>query len=160
MGDAVLYSLRGKTLRYILPPPEEQEGEGDADLSEVDVAGLVIAGRFFRLGRRVASAEKCRRCGRCCLTLRRAIKASPGDVERWICEGREEVLLYLKVEEDGDAIVTDGTLEIGDESGRCVFLIKDGNVYACAIHDTKPEVCSEYPLNVGGVCKGGVDFRE
>ncbi|WP_456475627.1 YkgJ family cysteine cluster protein [Candidatus Pyrohabitans sp.] len=156
MEDAVLYSLRGKTLRYILPPPEEQEGEGDADLSEVDVAGLVIAGRFFRLGKRVASPEKCRRCGRCCLTLGRAIKASPGDLERWIREGREDVLLYLKLEEDGDALVTDGTLEIGDESGRCVFLIKDGNVYACAIHETKPEVCAEYPLNVGGVCKGGV----
>jgi Fe-S-cluster containining protein len=158
--EAILYSYGGRTLKYILSPPQDEEEEGNADLGEVEVAGLVIAGRFFRLGKKVASAEKCRRCGECCLTLGSKIQASPSDVERWIREGREEVLRYLKMEENGGALITDGTLEMGDESGRCVFLTKIDGAYACAIHKTKPEVCQEYPLNVGGVCKGRVDFRE
>jgi Fe-S-cluster containining protein len=157
--DAILYSYGGRTLKYILPPPQDGEDEGNADLGEVEVAGLVIAGRFFRLGRKVADAERCRRCGECCLTLGSGIQASPSDVERWIREGRQEVLRYLRMEEAKGELITDGTLEIGDEHGRCVFLIRDHNAYACAIHETKPEVCREYPLNVGGVCKGGVDFR-
>ncbi len=157
--DGIVYSYKGKVLKYVLPPPREEVQE-DGEIGEVEIAGLVIAGRFFRLGRRVASADKCRRCGRCCLTLGRRIQASPSDIERWIREGREEVLQHLKIEEREDALVTDGTLEIGDKSGRCIFLTEKNGVYVCAIHETKPEVCQEYPLNVGGVCKGGVDFRE
>ncbi|NOZ58095.1 MAG: YkgJ family cysteine cluster protein [Euryarchaeota archaeon] len=157
--EDILYSYRGRTLKYVLPPPQEEVGEGD-ELSEVEVAGLVIAGRFFRLGSRSAEADKCRRCGECCLTLGSRIQASPGDVERWIREGREEVLRRLRIEEKDGELITDGTLEIGDGQGRCIFLREAEGAYACAIHETKPEVCREYPLNVGGVCRGGVDFRE
>ncbi len=159
MEEGIVYSYRGRTLKYVLPPPQEEEGEGE-ELGEIEIAGLVIAGRFFRLGRKVAEAEKCRRCGECCLTLGSRIQASPSDVERWIREGREEVLRHLRIEEANGELITDGTLEIGDERGKCVFLRKAESAYACAIHETKPEVCQEYPLNVGGVCKGGVDFRE
>ncbi|WP_457555024.1 YkgJ family cysteine cluster protein [Candidatus Pyrohabitans sp.] len=159
MEEDIVYSYRGRALKYVLPPPQEEGGEGE-ELGEVEIAGLVIAGKFFRLGRKVAEAEKCRRCGECCLTLGRKIQASPGDIERWIREGNEKVLRRLKMKEHKGELITDGTLEIGDDRGRCVFLTRVSNTYACSIHETKPEVCQEYPLNVGGVCKAGVDFRE
>ncbi|NOZ82785.1 MAG: YkgJ family cysteine cluster protein, partial [Euryarchaeota archaeon] len=135
-------------------------GEG-GDVVEFEIAGLVIAGRFFRLGRaRVASPEKCRRCGECCRTIGRSIRVSPSDIERWIAEGRDEILALLDIREEGGELLTGGELRLGDERGRCVFLedSQDGSI--CRIHETKPEVCAEYPLNCGSVCKGGVDFRE
>ncbi len=159
MEEAILYSYRGKTLKYIMTESEEEEEESQANIQEAEIAGLIIAGKFFRLGKKTASSEKCRRCGECCLTVGRAIHASPEDIERWIEENREDILKHLKIRKEGSSLITDGTLEIGDTVGRCIFLRKAEKGYQCTIHETKPEVCEEYPMNVGGICKNNIDFR-
>lgn len=161
--DDITFKYRGKTLRYLFEwesgESEEAEESAEGSLGDVEIQGFVIAGKFFRLGRKVASPEKCRRCGKCCLTVGE-IQALPSDIERWISQGREEILSRLEVEERDRELVTFGRLKLGDSTKRCVFLQKDGEGYKCAIHNTKPEVCLEYPLNVGGICKAGIDFRD
>lgn len=159
---AIYFEYRGRKLKYTLFPSDKesqknQEGEG---LGEAEIAGLTIAGRFFRLGKKVANPEKCLRCGKCCLSIGKSIQASPSDVQRWLDEGREEVLQHLEMKEEDGTLTTDGNLYLGDELGRCIFLISSGEKHACSIHSTRPEVCREYPLNIGGVCKNGVDFRD
>ncbi len=152
----VVYGYRGRRLRYVLEGDEESEGEG-----EVEIAGFIIAGRYFRLGGvRVADPDRCRRCGECCRSIGRSIRASPSDIERWIREGREDILTLLEMHEEDGELVTSGELLLGDSKGRCVFLEEGREGSLCRIHPTKPEVCAEYPLNLGGVCRGGVDFRE
>ncbi len=149
--EGVVYSYRGRKLVY-LPEDGGKGGEGEAE-----VLGLVIAGRFFRLGKpRVADPALCRRCGECCMSVSK-VRATPADIQRWIEEEREEVLSRLRITEREGVLVTDGTLRLGDSG--CSFLEAGAEGYACRIHDTKPEVCAEYPLNVGGVCRAGVDFR-
>lgn len=156
--EGIFFDCRGERLKYVFRSPAI-EGGSDYGLGEVEVAGLVIAGRFFPLGRKTADPQRCQRCGRCCSTLGKSIQASPSDIKRWIEGQREDLLGLLNTFREGGTLTTDGTLYLG-EGDRCRFLGRDGDSYSCSIHGTRPEVCREYPLNVGGVCKNGVDFRE
>ncbi len=161
MGDDdITFNYRGKPLKYKFEWEEAEEAEEDsseAGFGDVEIQGFVIAGRFFRLGRKVASPEKCRRCGKCCLTVGE-IQALPSDIERWISQGRDDILGRLEIIEDRGELITYGKLKLGNPA--CIFLEKWKNEYICKIHNTKPEICLEYPLNVGGICKAGVDFRD
>lgn len=65
------------------------------------------------------------------------IGISAPDVARWTAEGRTDILVRLDVQSGWD------------RPGPCPFLVaKDGNRFGCAIYQTRPATCREYPLAV------------
>jgi Fe-S-cluster containining protein len=83
----------------------------------------------------VSIEDLCASChpDRCCT---RFLWVSPGDVERWKAEGRQDILEHIR------ARVVEGRqiLEVKSPGRSCYFL-KDG---WCSIHETKPLVCRNF----------------
>ena len=112
--------------------------------------------RWFRNrgGRR--NGPRCRTCGLCCELYGGNLRASRADMERWRGEGRRDLL---------DRVNALGWIWIDSGSGRvskqCPFLVRsDPRRVTCGIHDTKPQMCREYPtLAHAKRCVGGVVFR-
>ena len=107
----------------------------------------------------------CVQCGNCCLNLNDAFSTSVdmAEINRWRSEERWEILNWVNIfdfdgeEAFGDIWISPNT---GDEVSRCPWLRKlpRQDKYKCRIHDTKPELCRNYPkskkhaLTTG--CKG------
>ena len=94
---------------------------------------------------------KCKQCGNCCLRLADAFCTcvSEEDVQRWVDEGRDDILrwvvpIVLEGEQIYDIWISPKT---GDDVERCPWLRKlpGRDKYICRIHDTKPEHCRIYP---------------
>lgn len=97
--------------------------------------------------------KPCTQCGRCCTYDRfmLSLQATAEDVQRWIEEGRDDILQYCDMI---TSPVTGADLWIsprtGNEMPRCPFVRKRRNlpIYDCRIYETRPEVCREYPKEV------------
>lgn len=88
---------------------------------------------------------ECVQCGNCCKTF--DIVPTDEDVRRWRTEGHNDIIEW--VYDAGDDLVHD-YIFLGDlETGFCPFLSFNGTVYECKIHETKPEMCKNWPLNKG-----------
>lgn len=72
------------------------------------------------------------------------LSATKEDVDRWVAQGREDILRFVEVFPYGA-----GDLWI-DEKGverlRCPFVRKVRNQprYLCTIYETRPQVCRDY----------------
>jgi len=95
----------------------------------------------------------CLQCGNCCrwAGFRYVLKE---DKDRWLKEGRKDILKYVGEKTVGDCgedaytftaypVISD--IKKGLDRKPCVFLKKKDKKYECSIHDTKPIVCREYP---------------
>ena len=86
---------------------------------------------------------KCVQCGSCCHSY---IPVTQQDLLRWAVQGRDDILAHVSTRELFIHPVP------RDELARCPFLQElqqeDVYVYICAIHDTKPEVCAEFPTSL------------
>ncbi|MHB8766874.1 MAG: YkgJ family cysteine cluster protein [Deferrisomatales bacterium] len=115
--------------------------------------------RLYRwLGRRMLPARStpaqpaCRACGACCELFGGHLRATPGDLERWRAQGRDDLL--GRVNRLGWLWVDPAT---GAPVSPCPFFQRTTPASArCQIHDTKPEMCRAYPtLAHGGRCVRG-----
>ena len=92
---------------------------------------------------------KCQQCGKCCQVYVNLIQVTEEDVDRWMVEGREDILKWVSCVDFGDHIEYDFPIDpVTDEDiERCPFLRKLPNkdVYVCRIHNTKPEACTRFP---------------
>jgi Fe-S-cluster containining protein len=88
----------------------------------------------------------CTQCGACCLKFGYRLEAFPGDIAKWLFEGRDDILSHVKILYDENDEVSGGILwvdENGDRVQVCPFLkLSDDNKYYCGIQDIKPEVCT------------------
>jgi len=98
---------------------------------------------------------ECLQCGNCCRWAGFDY-IEIEDRERWINEGRKDILKYVgnKITKDNsgeDCYVFTAYSYIPDirqgiDREPCVFLRKnDGGKYECSIHDTKPTACKKFP---------------
>lgn len=92
-------------------------------------------------------------CGNCCRALH-VMTVAPSDVARWKSQGREDILRRV-----GETPGPAGTVyEVwlsprsdeggsgGGHDGQCPWLRRTpGGQGICAIHDTKPDLCRNYP---------------
>jgi len=95
---------------------------------------------------------KCKQCGHCCLNLDGfATCASEADVRRWEAEGRVDILEWVDPVDFGDHVEYDIWVNprTEDDVARCPWLrkVRGANRYTCRIHDTKPELCANYPVS-------------
>jgi len=96
---------------------------------------------------RPARRTGCLRCGGCCESFGGHLLASRRDLTRWRREGREDILRRV-----GSV----GWLWIDPGSGRpvtggCPFLVRTSPEHtSCAIQETKPDMCREYPTLAHG----------
>ena len=110
-----------------------------------------------RLFKEAANTEKkevhCLCCGQCCESFGSHLHASERDKQRWKREGRDDLLArvnrldWIWVDPD-----TKNTLD------RCPFItVTTENQKICAIQETKPDICRDYPtLAHGKRCLHGV----
>ena len=102
---------------------------------------------------------QCKQCGTCC--REHTIYLSEDDVFRWTLEAREDILEWVDPIELGDDVVEyDFPIDpdTGDEYEEgCPFLkrLPGTDLHGCTIHDTKPEICANFPLNKGHATKLG-----
>lgn len=88
--------------------------------------------------------RECTRCGKCCTnpSFQGNLSATIEDIERWVQEGRLDILAWC------DTILGDLWVRQDDdyEATRCPFVRKDRgkNTYHCRIYDTRPQVCRDY----------------
>ncbi|MCP4575304.1 MAG: YkgJ family cysteine cluster protein [Deltaproteobacteria bacterium] len=96
-------------------------------------------------------AFACRQCGSCCfLDYHNEVTAE--DVAIWRKLGRNDILKWVyEIRCDGQseksqAWVVPGTLK---QAETCPFLDKESESrrWRCRIHDVKPAICRQYPLN-------------
>jgi Fe-S-cluster containining protein len=91
---------------------------------------------------------ECQRCGGCCFRFSE-LTAFPEDIDRWVDEGREDILQYA--DEYMYSLIGAADLWIDPETGeplrRCPFLRKVRNkpMYRCLIYDTRPGQCRSFP---------------
>lgn len=98
----------------------------------------------------------CRQCGKCC-TLRGAYRnyATEEDYQRWLLEGRDDILRYVAINDCGlsrggrerrllNVWVRPGTEDYVD---ACPWLrhVPEQDIHHCAIHTTKPQHCRDFP---------------
>lgn len=98
----------------------------------------------------------CACCGRCCESFGGHLNASQRDIERWKSEGRDDLL--ARVNHLGWIWVDPRTGRLEDP---CPFIEKSAdNCGLCLIHDTKPDICRDYPtLAHGHRCLSGVFLK-
>ncbi|MDD2366819.1 MAG: YkgJ family cysteine cluster protein [Desulfuromonadaceae bacterium] len=83
----------------------------------------------------------CLCCGDCCEAFGGHLHASENDKERWRREGREDLLARIN---RLDWIWVDP--ETKQPLERCPFITSiPENRKICAIQDTKPDICRDYP---------------
>ena len=107
--------------------------------------------------RRLGAGAGCMGCGCCCELFGGYLHASPADLERWRCLGRDDLLRLVHPL---------GWIWIDPQDGRrgrpCPFLQRAGpeEEARCAIHDIKPDICRDYPsLDHGRHCVRGLYIR-
>ena len=78
-----------------------------------------------------------------------SLQATGDDVQRWIEEGREDILQYCATFTDAGADLWISP-RTGLEMPRCPFVRKRRNlpIYDCRIYETRPEVCRNFPVEV------------
>ena len=94
----------------------------------------------------------CRQCGNCCRSLDYHDAVTAEDVHRWETDGREDIIRWVgrfKTPRGNTAYriwITPGTIE---PAGICPFLetLSSENRIICRIHDAKPSICRQYPIN-------------
>lgn len=94
----------------------------------------------------------CRQCGHCCRFLDSHNEVTAEDVKLWKRSGRNDILKWIhKIRCDGQAEkyqawVVPGTQK---QTETCPFLEKKSGTkhWKCRIHDAKPALCRQYPLN-------------
>ena len=108
---------------------------------------------------------ECLRCGRCCKRTKWVtdidLRLVWEDIERWRREGRDDILKYVYVFEGwGGDFFDKKTFK---RFSKCPFLKKEGRLYSCSIHETKPRGCKLFPFyfdnqgtceNCGATLKG------
>ena len=94
---------------------------------------------------------ECQRCGKCCRHPDNAnLQALPEDIERWIQQGRDDILQFVDPFDLPDSDWSSCDIWVNPENGEdfiiCPFLQKnDGqDVYTCTIYDTRPYNCRVY----------------
>jgi Fe-S-cluster containining protein len=95
---------------------------------------------------------RCRQCGACCRYLDYHNEVTAEDVAFWKASGQSDILKWVdEVNRDGHtkryrAWVIPGTRK---ETDTCPFLEKepDSRRWRCRIHNVKPAICRQYPLN-------------
>lgn len=98
----------------------------------------------------------CLCCGQCCKSFGGHLHASEHDMERWRREGREDILSrvnrlgWIWVDPDSKALLE-----------RCPFIDTISEQQSlCAIQETKPDICRDYPtLAHGKRCLRGVFLK-
>lgn len=100
-----------------------------------------------------ARERGCLCCGECCKSFGGHLHASEHDLERWQREGRADLL--SRVNRLGWIWVDPETKQL-EES--CPFIVRVSDEKSiCAIQDTKPDICRDYPtLAHGKRCLKGV----
>jgi len=88
----------------------------------------------------------CLSCGDCCASFGGHLHVSRCDLERWRREGREDLLRMVNHL---------GWIWVDPDTGRrledCPFLTRTGpQTRICAIHETKPDICRDYPTLAHG----------
>jgi Fe-S-cluster containining protein len=131
---------------------------------------------------------KCQQCGKCCEWGGPSLSATKEDLKRWKEEGREDIIEYIDficvnlcpkckkgvLTEEGicvtcglkakeEIVGMDLWLDpvTGKELYRCPFLrkVRNQKKYRCAINETKPHHCKEFPVYVATECdKCGLNF--
>ncbi len=94
----------------------------------------------------------CKRCGCCCRFLDYHNEVTAGDVANWKASGRNDILKWVnEIRRDGRiqgyrAWVIPGTRTLAE---ICPFLEKEPGAprWKCRIHDARPDICRQYPLN-------------
>ena len=98
----------------------------------------------------------CRQCGRCCRDLDYRNQLTARDVQRWRTAGRHDILKWVGITRRADGReaysmwVIPGTTRISE---TCPFLEPGRQqhgtdaVWSCRIHDVKPDICRQYPIN-------------
>lgn len=89
----------------------------------------------------------CKQCGHCCRELEDTAQAqvSQEDIDMWRRMGRDDILLWVDVEEKEIWI----SPRTNDYVSRCPWLrkVKGQEKYFCRIHDAKPEHCRRFPVS-------------
>lgn len=83
--------------------------------------------------------KACTQCGRCCTNAEfmERLSVCGDDVARWTSEGRQDILAKV------------GKESAWHKPGACPFVVRiSADRYACAIYDTRPLTCRDYPLAV------------
>jgi len=95
----------------------------------------------------------CLCCGECCKSFGGHLHAYKHDLDRWQREGRDDLL--RRVNRLGWIWVDPETKELEEQ---CPFIQKiNVEQSICAIQDTKPDMCRDYPpLDRGRRCLRGV----
>ncbi len=99
--------------------------------------------------KKLLDAFSCEMCGQCCKLTKWAVNLTTRlvweDVERWICEKRDDILCYvLGFEGLGADLVN---MQSQMFLSKCPFLVRvENGKYVCAIHETKPFVCKVAPF--------------
>jgi len=107
---------------------------------------LAFAAKMIKLNNRkprLRTSFECQQCGRCCLKHGNCLSATDEDIELWERTGRSDILEW--VDAGGDLWINQSTHK---EAARCPWLRKlpGKNQYLCRIHETKPEICRNYPV--------------
>ncbi len=112
---------------------------------------------FFSFGKKKGdSGPKCLCCGTCCEAFGGHLNATKRDMRRWKEEGREDILANVN---------RLGWLWANPETGklftRCPYLYRnEEEKVVCGIHDTKPDMCRDYPtLAHERRCAMGITFN-
>ncbi|HUT55531.1 MAG TPA: YkgJ family cysteine cluster protein [bacterium] len=96
----------------------------------------------------------CMMCGHCCGPYF-ALYVDEADEQRWEREGRRDILSRLDWERWHVTCDDDGAYHIdtGERFTRCAFLTHGPDGHSlCAIHDTKPIICRDYPPASSELC--------
>lgn len=112
----------------------------------VFLISLAFAAKGIALNKRkprLRDSFACQQCGRCCLKHGNCLQATDEDIEIWERTGRSDILEWVGV--GGDLWINQST---NKEASRCPWLRKlpGKNQYLCRIHETKPEICRNYPV--------------
>lgn len=95
--------------------------------------------------------KACTQCGRCCINpeFMERLAICGEDVSRWKAQGRQDILKNL------------GEESAWREPGPCPFVVQvSAAQYQCAIYDTRPLTCRDYPLAVGHMEFVGCEMLE
>jgi Fe-S-cluster containining protein len=107
----------------------------------------------------------CRLCGRCCRDLDYHREVTTADVTRWQTQGRDDILKWVGATKADDQEMI-YQIWVIPETNRfaevCPFLKRGpaNDQWICAIQETKPEICRQYPFTrKHGVMTGCMGFR-